>query len=215
MTYLDMINSILRRLRERTVSTANETTYSRLIGQFINDAKSEIETTWDWSALRNTKTATTAAGVVSYSLTGAGQDPTIDTVINDTSNFYMKYASNYDFDNWYLNQTPASGAPMYYNINSVDANGDLVMDFYPRPDGVYDIQVQMVIRTPPMTGDLEVFLTPPRPIEMLAYAKAVEERGEDGGSASQSIYANAARVMSDAIARDAQFTQENLIYAPV
>jgi len=47
MTYLEMINSILRRLRERTVSTANESTYSALIGQFINDAKNEIEETWD------------------------------------------------------------------------------------------------------------------------------------------------------------------------
>jgi len=215
MTYLDMINSILRRLRERTVSTANETTYSTLIGQLINDSKNEIETTWDWSALKTSLLAKTSSGVVSYTLTGAGQDPTIDSVQNDTSNVFMKYASNRDFDNWYLNQTPVSGSPVYWNVNSVDSNNDIILDFYPKPDGVYDVYVNLVIRSADLSADTDETTIPSKPIEMLAYAKAVEERGEDGGQSAQRAYVTAERIISDAIARDAQFTQENLIYAPV
>jgi hypothetical protein len=216
MTYLDMINSILRRLRERTVGTANETAYSTLIGQLINDAKNEIETAWDWSVLRATVTATTANNIVSYSLTGAGQDATIESVIDDTSNVVLTYRPNVDFENWYLvSPTVQTGAPKYYNVNGVDPNGDLIMDFFPRPDGVYDVRINLVVRTPDMALDTDSTRIPARAVEMLAYAKAVEERGEDGGSMAQGIYATAERVISDAIARDAQYTPENLIYAPV
>jgi hypothetical protein len=215
MTYLEMINSILRRLRERTVSTANESTYSRLIGQFINDAKNELEETWDWNSLKTTLTAATSTGVFSYNLTDSGQNPTVLSVLNDTSNNFMSYASNRDFDNWYLNQDVVSGSPQYYNINGIDTNGDTIMDVYPKPDGVYNIRVNMVIRTADASSDTDTFVIPTRPIEMLAYAKAVEERGEDGGQSAQSAYRNANRVAGDAIARDAQFTPEDLIYAAV
>jgi hypothetical protein len=38
---------------------------------------------------------------------------------------------------------------------------------------------------------------------MLAYAKAVEERGEDGGASAAMAFGNAQRTLSDAIALDA------------
>jgi hypothetical protein len=215
MTYLELINKILVRLRERTVSNANESSYSKLIGQLINDAKHEVETSWDWNALKTTLTATTSTGVFSYNLDSAGQNSSVINVINDTSNVFMRYASNNDFDNWYLNQDVVSGSPQYYNINGVDADGDVIMDIYPKPDGVYNVRVNLVIRTPELSSDTDTLVIPSQPIEMLAYAKAVEERGEDGGQSAQSIYRTAERMLSDAIARDAQYSPEDLIYAPV
>ena len=65
MTYLNMVNNILKRLRERQVSSVTENSYSALIGVLINDAKKEVEDSWDWSALRTTLTATTSDGVYS------------------------------------------------------------------------------------------------------------------------------------------------------
>ena len=47
MTYLELINGVLRRLRENTVSTANETDYSSMIGDLINDAKTTVESSWE------------------------------------------------------------------------------------------------------------------------------------------------------------------------
>lgn len=215
MTYLELINKILVRLRERTVSTANESAYSKLIGQLINDAKNELETAWEWNALKTTLTATTSSGVVSYNLTTAGQDASIIDVINDTSNVFMHYATNNDFNNWYLNMTPATGSPTKYNVNGVTSGGDIIMDVYPKPDGAYDLRVNLVIRTDDMSADADTPVIPWRPIEMLAYAKAVEERGEDGGQSAASAYQTAERIAGDAIARDAQYTPEDLIYAPV
>ena len=39
MTYLQLVNSVLRRLRENEVDSVNQNNYSKLIGEFVNDAK--------------------------------------------------------------------------------------------------------------------------------------------------------------------------------
>jgi hypothetical protein len=49
MTYLEAVNSVLRRLREREVLSVSESAYSKLIGDFVNDARNEVETAWGWS----------------------------------------------------------------------------------------------------------------------------------------------------------------------
>jgi len=51
MTYLELINDVLIRLRETTVSTSTETAYSTLIGKFVNDAKRQIEDSYAWNVL--------------------------------------------------------------------------------------------------------------------------------------------------------------------
>ena len=38
MTYLEAINKVLRRLREDEVASPDTSSYSKLIGEFINDA---------------------------------------------------------------------------------------------------------------------------------------------------------------------------------
>ena len=54
MTYLNIVNNVLRRLREDTVDSVTETTYSTMVGDFVNDAKTLVEQAADWSALRET-----------------------------------------------------------------------------------------------------------------------------------------------------------------
>ena len=90
MTYLEIVNNILRRLRERTVSTVNETVYSTLIGVLVNDAKSEVENAWNWSALRNTLTLTTSSGIFNYELNGTGNSFSVMDVVSEVGNFFME-----------------------------------------------------------------------------------------------------------------------------
>jgi hypothetical protein len=59
MTYLQIINAVLRRLRETEVTDVNETDYSKLIGEYVNSVKKEVEAAWDWNALRTTLTLNT------------------------------------------------------------------------------------------------------------------------------------------------------------
>ena len=91
MTYLDLVNNVLRRLREDTVTTVSANTYSAMVGDFINDAKQLVENAWDWSNLRSTLTITTAADDYTYSLTGYQDQGKILNIINDTSNIVMEY----------------------------------------------------------------------------------------------------------------------------
>ena len=68
MNYLAAINSVLVRLRERTVESINENEYSSLIATLINDSIQEVEQAWDWSALRQSLTVTTTDGIFNYEL---------------------------------------------------------------------------------------------------------------------------------------------------
>jgi len=212
MTYLQLINNVLKRLRERTVSTVDENTYSTLISMFINDAKQEVEQSWDWSALRTTLTATTTAGAFAYELTGSGDNMKMLDVVNDTSNVIMTYKTASEFNHYYLNTNPTQGSPRYYSFNGIDDNGDTIVEVFPPPDGEYLIRFNLINRQNDLSTDTDVLLCPSKPVEMLAYAKAVEERGEDGGVASMSAYASASRSLSDAIALDAAKHPEEVIW---
>ena len=70
----------------------------------------------------------------------------------------------------------------------------------------------MVQRTPELVGESEIFLIPTRPIEILAYAMVVEERGEDGGFNPATAYALGQTALSDAIALDAGKHPEELVW---
>jgi len=212
MTYLQLVNNVLKRLRERPVSTVDENTYSTLIGILVNDAKDEIETAWSWSALRTTLSATTTVDVFNYELNGTQNSFKILDVVNDTSNFFMTYQTSSYFNNVYLNNTPAKGSPRYYSFNGISDNGDTLVDVYPIPNGAYNLRFNVVMPQAQLSSDETTILIPHKPIEMLAYAKAIEERGEDGGAASNSAYATAQRVLNDAISFDSAKHPEEAIW---
>ena len=210
MTYLELVNNLLKRLRERTVSTLDETTYSTLISVLINDAKTEVENVWNWSALRQTLTLTTSSGIFNYELNGTGNNFSVMDVVNQTGDYFMEYRTQHDFNQFYLNQTPTTGNPRYYNFNGVSDDGDTMVDVYPKPDTIYTIFFNIIQRTGDLSANTDKLTVPSLPVLLLAYAKAIEERGEDGGVGSSSAYATATRVLNDAIAQDAQRHTEEL-----
>ena len=210
MTYLELVNNVLKRLRERTVNSVSESAYSELIGVLVNDAKSEVENAWNWSALRNTLTLTTSSGIFNYELNGTGNNFSVMDVVSEDGNYFMEYRTQHDFNQFYLNQTPTSGIPRYYNFNGVSSDGDTLVDVYPKPDAVYTIYFNIIQRTADLANNSDSLTVPSQPVLLLAYAKAVEERGEDAGMSSTSAYATAARVLNDAIAQDAQRHTEEL-----
>jgi hypothetical protein len=145
MTYLEIVNSVLRRLREREVASVSESSYSKLIGDFVNDARNEVETAWNWSALRTTLTLTTTADIFNYELNGSQNNFTLIDVINDTDNQFMEYRPSTWFDNAFLNQGSVTGSPTYYNFNGVSNDGDTQVDIYPIPDAVYTIRFNVTL----------------------------------------------------------------------
>jgi hypothetical protein len=215
MTYLQLVNKVLTRLRENTVDTVNQTTYSALIGEFVNDAKRLVEDAWDWSALRTTLTVTTTDDIFNYVLTGSGNRAKILDVINDTSNFFIHYKDQHWFNKAFLVDEPASGSPRYYTFNGVDANGDTAVDISPIPDGVYTLRFNAVLRTPELEADTDEVTIPTLPVIHMALALASRERGETGGQSSGELLLLAQQMLSDAIALDAIKHPEETIYAVV
>ena len=212
MTYLEVVNNILKRLRERTVSTVEESSYSSLIGVLVNDALKDVENSHSWSGLRTTLTATTSANVFSYELNGAQNNLTVLDVINDNDDFFLQEKDAHTFNSYFLNQSPQTGSPYYYSFNGISADGDTQVDLFPIPDKEYTIYFNVVLRSADMTSDATVFSVPTKPIELLAYALAVEERGEDGGASPTSAFARAQNALQDAIALDALKQSDETIF---
>lgn len=207
MTYLQLVNKVMLRLREREVSTVqgvgNANSYARLIGEFINEAKDQVTASWEWSSLKQTLSVNTVNNVFSYELNGTGNMFKVLDVYNDTSNFEMQQKSSTWFNKEFLLAEPQRGAPIYYNFNGTSADSDVLVDIYPIPDGEYALRFNVAVSELPLTADADVLLVPSRPVILLATAMAIEERGEDGGQQSINAYASYRTALADEIAFDA------------
>lgn len=203
MTYLQLVNKVLIRLREDEVSSVNENQYSKLIGEFVNDSLRQVEDAWDWSALRTTLTVNTQIGVYNYVLTGSGNNSKLFYVINDTSNYFIDYKAQSWFSDRFLNNDLQNGSPRNYTFNSVDANGDTTVDVYPIPDSVYALKFNMAVRTKELANDSDTIKVPFTPVVHLAHALATRERGESGAQSTPELLYTAERTLSDAISLDA------------
>jgi len=218
MTYLELVNKVLLRLREPEVTTVQgsgvSNQYARLIGEFVNEAKAQVEVATDWSALRTTLTLLTDANVFNYELNGTGNNFKVLDVLNDTSNFVMQYKSGSWFNEQFLLTTPETGEPAFYNFNGVSADGDTQVDIYPVPDGEYQLRFNVTLRNAPLSNDSDTVVIPTRPIILLATAFAIEERGEDGGQQSMNAYAAARSALADEVAMDSGRHPEDSIWYP-
>jgi hypothetical protein len=204
MTYLEIVNSILVRLREPTVSTVGLDAYSTLIGKFVNDAKRQVEDAYDWNVLGQEKTVTTTSGTYVYSLTGAGQKFRVSSEpLNTTSNVVMRQISVSDMRQK-QNFTPiVTNIPAQYCFEGVDANGDVEVQLYGRPDGVYTIKFFLTIPQAALASDGTSILVPDVVVEQNAYARALVERGEDGGLSSSEAYNLYRSMLADYISLEA------------
>lgn len=210
-TYLDCVNDVLARLREPSVSTVTETTFSTLIGKFINDTKRQVSDAYDWDAFNTAiNVSTTASNTGPYSITGAGvRYKTID-VINTTNYYVLSPLSHQQYDSFYYTiPTPTTGLPLYYTIRGVDSNGDIKVVFWPVPDAVYTIRFSLIVPEADFTTDSSTTLLAKEPIILGAYARALIERGEDGGMTSSEAYALFKSSMADLIALELARSPEN------
>jgi hypothetical protein len=198
--YLELVNEVLIRLREDPVTSVNQNKYSRLIGLYVNDAKRQVEDAYNWNALSETVTVQTSPDLFNYVLTGSGIRFRVFDFLNDSKDWFLKYAGTSEMNNWFLNQTPQKGPPQYYNFNGVDGNGDTQVDFYPIPDAVYTLNLNIIKPQEEFTQEAQQIKVPAEPVIFLAYAKALAERGEDGGLSSSEAYGLYQTSLADHIA---------------
>ena len=215
MTYLQLVNAVLRRLREDEVTTVNESDYSKLIGDFVNDAKRLVEDSWDWTALRATQTITTVVGTATYSLTDFGVRGRVNSVHNETDNTIVRLESLARIREQNLGTNNASGTVVYYTVDGVDSNGDIKLRLYQTPNAVKTLTVYGVKRPADLAEDSDELLIPSSPVIQWAYAYALRERGETGGESGSEQAIFAQNDLATAISLDSQYHPEELIWETI
>jgi hypothetical protein len=214
-TYLQLVNDVLIRLRENEVTSVSDNSYSKLIGKYVNDAKRQVEDAYNWNALSDTLSATTGADVFNYVLVGSGQRFRVIDVLNDTSDDYLTLKTTADMNRLFLLSSTEKGSPRYYNFNGTDSNGDTQVDIYPIPDGVYNLRFNLIKPQLPLSANGDSLLVPSEPVILGAVARAIAERGEDGGLGSNEIYALYKQSLGDAIALESgRYLEEDSWIAP-
>ena len=213
-TYLEAVNDVLIRLRENEVTSVNDTAYSKLIGKYVVDAQRQVEDSYNWNALSNTLTMNTVADLFNAVLVGSGVRFRLIDVIDDTNNRVLKYRSSKEMNDLFLNQEQKKGPPEYFNFNGVSPEGDTQVDLYPIPDAVYTIRFNIIQPQDPLQFDADKLLVPSEPVVFLAYAKALAERGEDGGMSTSEAYQLFQQSLADHISNESNLFQEEFFWTP-
>jgi len=209
MTFRELINEVLIRLREDTIATdwsgnINDSTtvtdYQKVIGSLINDSKRNIESYHDWLVLRETVDVTTVSGTRNYNLS-SGQEIKIIDVINQTQGTHLVQVSRQ-----YINSTtyPSSnsGDPLYYAFNGADSSNNLKVDLEPIPNSVQTLSFDIVKPQAELTTATTVLKIPNKPVMLGSWMRAIAERGEDGGTQTGIVAAEVAESLNQAVILD-------------
>ena len=204
-TYLDLVNDILVRLREPEVTTVQENVLSKLIGKLVNDSKRQVEDAYNWNALTATLTAVTQANTFNYGLTGIGQRFKVIDAYNYTAKWPLRPASTVVLNKMFLEggTTPETGSPQYYNFNGLTAQGDTQVDVFPVPTSAETLFFNLYVPQDALVNDSDALYVPSEPVILGAYARALVERGEDGGLNSSEAYGLYRASLADHIANEA------------
>ena len=209
MTFREAINEVLIRLREDTISSdwsgdindsSTVSAYQKVIGAIVNDSKRSIESYNDWLILRQTVDISTVAATKNYNLS-SGQDFKILDVVNNSTGTQLIQVSKAYLNNLKYPTDP-TGEPLYYGFNGADASNNLKVDLSPIPTEAHTISFDIVKYQDVLTEAATVIKIPSKPLILGAWARAVAERGEDGGTQASIIADEASLAISQAIMID-------------
>jgi len=214
MTFRELINEVLIRLREDTIATdwsgnINDSTtvtdYQKVIGSLINDSKRNIESYHDWLVLRETVDVATVSGTRNYNLS-SGQEIKIIDVINQATGINLVQVSR-QYINSTLYPSANSGEPLYYAFNGADSSNNLKVDLEPKPNSVQTISFDIVKYQDELKTASTTIKIPEKPVVLGAWARAIAERGEDGGSQTSVVAQETSESLNQAIMLDSGNTQ--------
>lgn len=207
MTYLEIVNDVLKRLRESSVASVSGTDYSALIGVLVNDAKREIENAHTWNTLRTAIPVTTAAGAQAYTLTGSGERFVFESCLDSSGAALTKAPVSWIEQQTIISSTQAD--PAYFCFSGV-SSGDTQVKFFNIPGSIKTYNFVLYVPQADLTTEATECKVPGYLVAMNAYARAIAERGEDAGSVSSEAYAVYQKALSDAIAIERNRYEEDI-----
>lgn len=201
MTYLQIVNAVLKRLRQPTVATIAENTYATMIAEFVNQAKRECEDAWSWLQQEDIHNITATTGIDSYTLTDFGKRSQVLRVHNLTTKGTILSISRERMERYSDFTDVANSEPSYWRING-QSGDDPIIQFYPTPGSTYIIRVYGRVPQDDLAIETDILTIPEYPVILGAYYLAVSERGDDRGNALPQAQSEYQQALSDAIAID-------------
>lgn len=210
MTYLELVNGVLTRLREPMTTTVlrKEEPVVNLAKDFVNDAKRQVEAAHRWNATRNVWVVETSPGQASYVLPESSGGCTIEAVATPKGRIYQ-----YDITRVIPDQ--GTGRPYKFAVDGTDNDGNISIRFSPIPDAKYAVDVLGWKSLPDLKNDGDELRLPDQPVLYYALALAARERGEVGGQTAQELFSMAQQYIRDAIALDATLSPTEQMWVAV
>jgi len=104
-----------------------------------------------------------------------------------------------------------NAAPIYYCFDGVSGDDNIVR-VWPQADAVYSLRFNLNIPQNDLSANGDLIKVPAHLVQMLAYANAVAERGEDGGQSFSELYQKYRLALSDAISLEANRYDEQVTW---
>lgn len=219
MTYLDLFNRVLARLREEDIapSLVNANPYYRSIGAHINDAMREVENAWQWSMLRSNTDIPVSQGQVNVVLPDSADNSyVIERILVKETGGFLQWVSDDRYALWNanVNQVPIQeNYPGYYATGLSDpSTQNQTINIYQPPNTAYTLTVTNWHTQNELREATDICKVPSLPVYSLATALASRERGEVGGAPTSALFEQAQKHLSDAIAYDSARFPEELVW---
>jgi hypothetical protein len=232
-TYLQLVNEVLKRVREPTVATVSENLYSILISTYINDAKQQVEDAWNWEALNTSISFSLAPSTITYDLSstalvGSGNE------LNERSRLLYDPCTREPmaFDRTSPNQTRLKevsaayqraavslgmysgtyATPTYFAINP--DNSAIYVSLVETPSAVRTWRMYFKKPQTDLSAGTDVIKVPWLPVVLLATNYALNERGEEIGEPGNVAEQRYRQALGDAIALDSRYTEASTTFTP-
>ena len=218
MTYLQIINKVLNRLRLSEVSSLTQDDYTKALGAMVNDIKREVEDAWQWTTLRSVITCPTVASTQEYTLTGTGERGKIlldennaPRIWNNTTDTPVSIISHEMLHRLSNSSSTQTGDVSHVCFIGQDATThDQKVKFWPIPGSVQSIQFHYYVPQAELAATSTVLEVPWYPVYLGALALAVDERGEDGGFPESKAERRYRSALAEAVIFDSLKVQHEL-----
>lgn len=217
MTYLEIINRVMIRLREDTVTALNED-YSRLIAEFVAEGHEEVLGAHDWSRFDTEVSIDLVAATKDYELTGTTSESVLRRnesgpmvyIYDDVSDRYgepVQELHYVELDRMYKQDTQLDiEDPTWFSLRESATNEGYTASFYPLPNTARVVKMNFwtpeAVFDPDSSSLTTEMLAPWRPVYLYALMLALNERGEEIGEPGNLAEQNYYKALGKAIERD-------------
>lgn len=214
-TYLQLVNDVLERLRENTVTAVTDTAYSKLIGKWVNDAKRMAEDLWDWQALSTAKTINIVASTQDYVVSGLNERARLemqvdnpawprafDTTPTDPFQLFM-YPYQWIRDMRTLLAANPNNQAKPLNFGTYKTAGGMGIGLYEVPTAPRTWTLFFIQPQEDLSSESDILTIPYTPVILIALDMALNERGEEIGEPGTTVQQRAYTHVANAVGIDA------------